>query len=338
MARFTIWATFAMMLMVQYSVATTRYVGSCKVSTGFFSTITDAVNASNPSGGDTVAVCPGTYNEQVKISIPLTLQGLSSHGSSQVLINGGTNPTATSSTVLGTQFAPAVWVTSTGVNIKNILAANVPNDGFCGSGVGVYYASGSSGTLTEVASGGCGLANIWVENSSSDIQGVTIENSLIGGGTYGIVAASKQPAGTIPVLGATLTGNQIQSTVYGIYLYAVGGTISGNFITSNGQSGFTGPAPATYGIWDAAPASVTGNTILDGSTVATAIKIAVANASVTNNFVTSAGNIAIDFSCFAATNVTGNTINAEYGIYRVPSTFTGTNTFFSTLHNRTGGC
>jgi parallel beta-helix repeat protein len=56
--------------------AKTRVVGpnTCRPSLPHFSTIQEAVNASEP--GATILVCPGTYPEQVVISTPLTLQGI----------------------------------------------------------------------------------------------------------------------------------------------------------------------------------------------------------------------------------------------------------------------
>jgi len=230
-----------------------------------------------------------------------------------------------------------VWVTAPGVTVKNIfaLAAAACQNTIGATPVGFFYASGSSGTLNHVATSGCG-DGIWVENASTDILGITIENSLVTGfQVYGIVAASKQPANTIPVLSATIRGNRIQEAIYGIYLDAVGGITSGNIINAEGRDN---QSTATYGIWDAAPASVTGNTILADSNIASGIKINLTNASVTNNFVTSTGNIGIDFSCLAVTNVTGNTLTAIYGISNVPGTFTGANIFFNTYQNRSGGC
>ena len=68
------------------------------------------------------------------------------------------------------------------------------------------------------------------------------------------------------------------------------------------------------------------------------IRIAVAHTTVQNNNIIIPFNIGINFNCLSA-NVTGNTINGGFvGIYRVPSTFTGTNSFFNTGRKRTGGC
>jgi len=329
MARFTIGATFAMMLMVQYSPAqTTRYVGNCQVSSGYFTAITDALNAASP--GDTINVCPGAYSEQLIIEkASITIQGISSHDSSQVDVQGrgDTSPTVVSS-VFGTVLLPTVRVAATGVTIKNISAEALCPGG--STGVAFYI---PTGTLNHVkAYGGCGGASVWSENASTDILGVTIENSVMSEGGYGILAASKQPANTIPVLSVTITGNQIQDPTYGIYLSGVEGSVSGNFITANGDR--IGPI---YGIWDAAPASVSGNTITN-EIQGTGIRIGAANASVTNNVVTSLSGAGIDFNCLSVMNVTGNAINASNGIYHVPTTFSGTNKFFNTKTNRTGGC
>lgn len=331
MARFSGSVVFTIALLLQCSQATTHYVGNCKVSKGYFNKIQDAVNVA--IAGDTVAVCPGSYVEQVIISTPLTLQGVFSHDSSQILISPPwENLQAITTAVLPTQIIPAVWVTASGgaVNIKNIyVAACSPITGV--DTTGFYYASDTSGTLNHILVTDCDIG-IWLENTSTDLQGITVENSVTETSIYGIVAASKQPANTIPVLGATISRNQVQGAQYGIYLYQVGGTTSGNSIVASG---------ATYGIWDASPgATVTGNAIIGTGGLArvTGIMIAAANDSVTNNIVTAPQKIGIDFNCLSVTNVTGNTINAQYGIYHVLSTFTGTNTFFNTQVNRSGGC
>jgi hypothetical protein len=57
------------------SVASTIAVGNCDPQHTSYATIADAVAAA-PSGA-TVLVCPGTYAEQVTITTPLTLRGIS---------------------------------------------------------------------------------------------------------------------------------------------------------------------------------------------------------------------------------------------------------------------
>jgi pectin methylesterase-like acyl-CoA thioesterase len=56
----------------------TLVVGTCKkTSAPSYSTIHEAVNAAAANPGTTVLVCPGAYAEQVVITTPLTLKGLS---------------------------------------------------------------------------------------------------------------------------------------------------------------------------------------------------------------------------------------------------------------------
>ena len=340
MARLMACSAFMIVLLGHYSPAqTTRYVGNCKVSSGFFGTITDAVNAATT--GDTVAVCPGFYNEQVKIPTPLTLQGLSSHNSSEIEIAPPFDALSTVTAVLRDQIVPTIWVTATtgSVNIKNIIALTIA----CSSatnccppvpGVAVYYQSGSSGTISHVQALGdptapCG-AGILAENATANFLGVTIQNSVIRGENFlgsGIVVASQQATGTIPVLGVTISGNIIDKIDTGIFLSEVGGTVSGNVITF-------------WGIWDAAPGvTVSGNTLTNyaPSVEDEGIRIAAAHTTVQNNNIVMPFNIGINFTCLSS-NVTGNTINADTGIVNVPSTFTGANSFFNTSFNKRGGC
>jgi hypothetical protein len=343
MARLMAWSVFTIVLLGHYSSAqTTRYVGNCKVSSGFFATITDAVNAAH--SGDTVAVCPGFYTEQVKIPTPLTLQGLSSHNSSLIKIGPPSNALSTITAVLKDQIVPTVWVAATtgSVNIKNIIAftSACPSATSCCPpvpGVAVYYQSGSSGTVNHVQALGdptapCGVG-ILAENATANLLGVTIENSVIRGESFlgtGIIAASQQATGTIPVLGVTISRNIVDKVDTGIFLSEVGGTVSGNVITS----GFF------WGIWDAAPGvTVSGNTLTNYAPAVEdeGVRIAAAHTTVQNNNIVMPFNIGINFTCLAA-NVTGNTINADTGILNVPSAFTGTNSFFNTSFIKKGGC
>src|SRR5215472_8637311 len=59
-------------------------VGSCMAGVTGYPTIQQAVN-SVPSGG-TVLVCPGTYTEQMTITVPLRLAGVTAAGSADAVI------------------------------------------------------------------------------------------------------------------------------------------------------------------------------------------------------------------------------------------------------------
>src|SRR5690242_15781444 len=64
--------------------ANTYAVGTCKPSLPSYSTISGAL-AATPAP-NTVLVCPGTYVEQILITQPVTLQGVTSGGSGQVIV------------------------------------------------------------------------------------------------------------------------------------------------------------------------------------------------------------------------------------------------------------
>src|SRR5579864_5377125 len=103
------------------STSTTYVVGSCKPLLRSFTTIQDALNATPPP--TVVQVCPGTYPEQVTITLPVTLEGISSGDSDQAVIvppSGGLMPNATDD--FGSSLAVQLWVdNATGpVNISNL--------------------------------------------------------------------------------------------------------------------------------------------------------------------------------------------------------------------------
>src|SRR5271165_5377924 len=64
--------------------ASTFAVGTCKPTLGSYPTISAAVAA--VPAGSTVMVCPGIYPEQLFISQPLTLNGVSIGDSGQVIV------------------------------------------------------------------------------------------------------------------------------------------------------------------------------------------------------------------------------------------------------------
>jgi pectin methylesterase-like acyl-CoA thioesterase len=62
----------------------TYEVGTCMPGLPSFPTISAALAATPPA--NVVGVCPGTYNEQVHITQPVTLKGVSSADSAQAII------------------------------------------------------------------------------------------------------------------------------------------------------------------------------------------------------------------------------------------------------------
>jgi hypothetical protein len=346
-------------------VAATYYVGGCKI--GAFGSISAAV-AGVPAGS-TIDVCPGTYAEQVVISKALTLQGIFSNNSSQAVITVPSGGLATTSSLVFGTGAAQVEVTSGPVTITNITVDGTASSN-CPSGayVGIFYASGSSGTVNEVETrnqncNGEGLG-IVAENGAGATQSVTIENSNINNNTYaGIFACSNQTPSTLT---ASIKSNYVAGGGSGIVTYCnVGGSVSGNIVAASG-----------YGVWAVSPSSLVSKNTVTGGIVGIEVDGAAtvsgntingaqfggifvyAAGTVTSNNISNSGSYGIDFGLNGATiktniitqtpvgiefncntgTVSGNTINgATTGIDTVPAAFTGINKFYNVGTVRTGG-
>jgi parallel beta-helix repeat protein len=125
-------------------------VGTCTTARKPFVTIQSALNAANPAGGDTVAICPGTYPEQLTIGFPVTVTGLSSATSSAPVI---TAPGALSPTQ-GNIVAHVGVINGASVSISNLTIDSAGNGVVCGSGnflFGIAYLNSSSGSVKGVA-------------------------------------------------------------------------------------------------------------------------------------------------------------------------------------------
>ena len=331
-------------LATQPLVAATYYVGNCRV--GSFGTINAAVTT--VPAGSTVDVCPGTYPERVVISKALTLQGIFSNNSSQAIITLSSAPTPVPSIYWGVVDAQ-VQVTAGPVNITNITvdggAGCLSND----TTVGIYYSSGSSGTVTKVESRNqlCGGIGLMAENGAGVIQSVKFENNNVHDNLYaGIFTCSNQTPSTLT---SSISGNVVGGeTSWGIMLACDGaGTVTGNIVNGiNGSIGVIAESTST---------TVSGNTISGGnegievdvattvasnhiSNAATGILLAANGASIKSNLITNS-NIGMEFNCHTDT-VTGNTVNgAPTGFNNVPAAFAGVNKFDNVPTVRiAGGC
>jgi len=362
MFRFRMWLLLAALQILGSGrlLAATYYVGSCH--SGSFATISEAVSSVPP--GSTVKVCPGGYQEQVTITQPLTLEGISSGNYGQVnIVPPASGDIANVFTVTappylgasGYQLCAQVLVQNAGpVNISNI-AVNMINSN-CGNLAGIFYASGSSGTLNQVSvqsvttSSATGVG-IWAENGNGTSESVTIENSSV---SYvdntGIFVASSQ---TPPTLTATVKGNSVNmkpGSMAGIAALGSAGTMANNIV-----SGLYAAGP-NYAIYDASSlTAVTSNVLInpafgilvavDGATIKSNSIVGAAtygiwlNGSNTKATVVESNNInssvGIEFSCNMGT-VSGNTISAGYGLDSVPAGSTGSNVFVNTPLIKTG--
>ena len=360
MKRMFLLLSTGLLLGTQCAVGATLIVGTCRPGT-HFTTISEAVAAA-PSGA-TVEVCPGTYSEQVKISTPLNLTGLTSGNSGRVIVtppSGGLTASFTSP-IDGVVVFPQVLVTTGPVNIKNITVDGTGNGVSADWLAGIAYESGASGTVNGVTAreeiGGTHGVGIWAENANSTSETITIENSQIHDtDNTGILARSST---TSAELTANLLGNQMINTPFGIRNNSAG-TVMGNVITDH----------SSVGIWTVtlSTASVVGNTIsalrggggdVTGIRVAGAGEIVKSNiildengtiasygidirnatgATVEANKITDA-NIGIEFVCKTGNAVSGNTINdAGLGLDLVPTGLSVPGTYQNVDVLRIGGC
>jgi hypothetical protein len=233
--------------------AKTYEVGGCKTGASFvnFTTISAAV-AGVPAGA-TIEVCPGVYPEQVTITQPLTLKGITFNNASRASITANPNGSFAPNVIglFGNFYAQVLVQNVNPPGPVNITGITVDGAGIildCSGAdflAGIFYASGTSGTINEVTgrnnqSNGCGYS-IWVENGDSTNQSATIENNSIHEGGI-VVLAGQNP----PTLTATVKGNFVASTsqsfafnsFQSISVVAANGTISGNVVTG-GSNGIT---------------------------------------------------------------------------------------------------
>ena len=350
MSRFTIvfMLTMTVVMAAHPTLAASYAVGTCKPTLPSFASISVAVSSVPPSS--TVLVCPGTYKEQVTISQPLTLQGITSANSAQAVITVPAEGLSLAPDALFGPLSPQVMVTAGPVTLTNITVDGTgfnAGDGCSGYLVGIFYASGSSGTVNEVTTRnhinfGCGVG-IVADNGTSTSQSVTIQNSSIHGvDGYGIFVGTNQ---TPPTLTATIKGNTVDSGYGGIETFLNAGSVTGNVVSAVNLALYL-VAPAStvsgntisksdVGIYAAEDGvSATSNRISNGSF---GIVISANGTNFQSNTITRTQN-GIDFACHTAA-VAHNTINdASVGLYNVPASFASPNNIFNVSTFRTGGC
>jgi hypothetical protein len=252
----------------EMSAATVTYiVGTCKSGTQF-STIQSALDAS--PAPDTVEVCPGQYGEQLTITKPVTLEGITAANGSLAQIMPGSM--GVNAHVFGGE-QPVVaqvyvnHVTGGDVNLTNLdvngMNQNAGTSTSPGFFVGILYEQ-SSGTINQVITSSQNGTydvgyGILIEGGSSD-PSVTVENSSIhdfagGYGGDGIYAIGGSTA-TAPDLTVTIKNNLISSPSQGSNYNLVveqftDPTVSGNVVNGG-----------LIGIYvDTPKGSITGNSL-----------------------------------------------------------------------------
>lgn len=344
-----------------YAAATTTptfVVGTCKPGFPNFSTISAAVSSSTVPAGSIVLVCPTTYNEQVHITKPLTLQGIASGDNHEAIIappSGGLTQNTADDT--GFPMDVQVWVDNVSGGPVNISSLSV--DG-TGNGVasctqfvvGIFYQN-SPGTVNHVTArnqsgNGCGFG-IWAEGGSASPV-VTIENNSIHNVDAVGIEVETFTSFSTPELTATIKGNYTNGVSEGIVLdEGSSSTVSGNVVV-NSAAGITAQGAsqgsvsgntvinASFGIEPFSDnVNVTGNKVFNSSVAGINLQ-GTKVAKVQNNTVTSS-SIGIEFTCTANPNVIHNIIiDTPAGIDEVPGVLAAPNTYYSVGTIRTGGC
>ena len=255
MSRQFMWFLFGV-LMAAVSVpaqAKTVGVGGCKPKIKNYPTISAAVG-DPANAGATIQVCaaagPGTggsYPEQVTINQPLTLEGVTNGNSGRAVIgvpSGGPFPPNWTSIIGQSVYAQVLVLAgpvSGPVNIINVTVDGTAGGIGCSATaglVGIFYASGTSGTVNEATarnqiSSGCGTG-IWAENGTAATDSITIENSSVENmDLQGVFATSTQQPSTLQV---TIQGNSVTASTTpptaGIVAIGSNGKIQNNVVTS----------------------------------------------------------------------------------------------------------
>lgn len=341
-------------LLGQSFSATTVAVGpsTCKSTLKHYSSIQTAV--SSVPWGTIVMVCPGSYPEQVIITQPLTLEGVTDGVGNAAVISvpGGGLVQNGTSVSFGPVTVQLLVQNTVGVTIKNLIVdgsgGNCPGGSNRNVGIGVFDV-GTANDGTTAAT----IANVVVRNDTTCLgDGILADTSFI------TIAGSEIHDVNQTAIDAyngkySITNNSIQrDNAFGIVLVdnANGSVVSGNNV-SDGFNGILTSGPNNGAI-------ITKNTVLNNFQVGVWVFFAnqqtitqnvVSNSEWplvveggTNNMVQSNklsdarfDGILDEFS-FGGNNITKNTLNeAQFGIFADGSTGGDTlvpNTFYNTVN------
>lgn len=329
---------------------------TCQPALTHYATIQAAVNAA-PNAG-IVLVCPGTYPEQVSISKPLTLKGVTDGTSNAAIITvpgGGLVPNATQPTYFGGPVSGQVVVQNTsGVTVSNLTID--------GTGGGCLYPTAiRQGGVVAYNVGNTIISNTTVRHQVTSCQtgeGILADTSSITISSNLIHDIDRTAIFVAAGVGTVQNNNVERSAIYGIALYLGNkGVVSGNTVTNvfafNLESAIllqatsnsivsknvllSSPASYIIGIW--AYQGSSGNTIVSNSVSDFGYGIVLQGAS---NTVVQTNKLSELFydgiyedTSLGGNNITKNTVNeATYGIFTDSSVGGDTlvpNTFYNTV-------
>jgi parallel beta-helix repeat protein len=278
-----------------------------------------------------VMVCPGTYPQQIVISQPLTLEGVTdgTHNAAVITVPGAGLVQNGTSTSFGPVAVQLLVQNTVGVTIKNLTVDG--NGGNCPAnrnvGIGVFDV-GTPNDGTAAAR----IDSVVVRNDTTCFgDGILADTSYITI-TGSEIHDVNQTAIDAYSAKYSITNNSIQRAHnYGIVLVddATGSVVSGNNV-SDGNTGILSEGPNS--------ATITNNTLLNNSFVGVWVFLAshqivtqnvVSNSAwdliveegssntVQNNKFNGAGVDGIlDFISFGGNNITKNTVNeGQFGIF-----------------------
>jgi len=208
-----------------------------------FTSIQTAINAASP--GDKIEVCPGTYNEQLEINKPLTLEGIRREGKNAAVLQ----PVDVVENAIeifegGFPVAVVIFVTDThAVTIKNIIVDGINNNvQNCAFLDGIFFKNASGKIESVVVRNmlshnpeGCAGAYAIDFQSEGGRKDLTVQNSSLHDYDFlGIFAFG--PGTTLHAIGNVITGRGLKPSYFGqgaMQLAGTTGEIEENIITNH---------------------------------------------------------------------------------------------------------
>lgn len=169
---------------VKLCKAETLNVGSGQT----YSSIQDAIDAANASGGDLIYVHSGTYEEDIEINIPITLQG---QDKSNTIINGKSGNVIeisnTESVVIsGFTIQSPVGEGTKCIMITNSNNCNIQNNNIKNGYDGVYLLSSNDNTFNDNTISGNSQDGIslYASNDNTIKENIITDNNVYGSKIY----------------------------------------------------------------------------------------------------------------------------------------------------------
>jgi parallel beta-helix repeat protein len=309
---------------------------TCQPGLVHFTTIQAAVSA--VPFGTTILVCPGTYPEQVAITQPLTLKGVTDGTGNAAVITvpgGGLVLNANTPTVFGLVSAQLVVQNTVGVTVSNLTIDGTGSGCVFGANreagiVVTNVGTANDGTSAakfqnlvvrnEITCGGLGEGIVsdtsYITISSNQFHNIDRSGIVVGGGKTSIASNTVQTAGLNGVALDTgnqtvVTGNTVANVNQAgllIQLNTTAATISKNTVVSS---------PAAVGIWllSAFNTPTNGNKVSD-TTWGVVLQFCGGDVVQSNTFSESSADGILDQNSFGGNIVTKNTVNeAAFGIF-----------------------